>query len=402
MDNSRLIERLKHIKERMQRASVRVKRDLKTGAIIAAVGTVTSVAPSSKAAQPSARETSADRDAIAMTLNRPASRLLPEDITTHRTMVNISANTQKIIEFQNKALNKSGDEIKDFDNATKYSIWDVTFKREVGTMSNPVGVYKEYAGSLQFDNFNARNLAIYALINKDYQNIADKFFNKKDNPQGFKNALSAFQKEYNAKGNLAFHSGNAYRSKLSAFIVSDFKKRFAQEGEENPYQFLDLQREYASDCYASFGKADFDEILATLHKKNIEIDDVSWPIIGMWCSKQIATGNFKGIAKMLEGKTLDYINSPDYVKDLSNRFPSVFKDEGGKMAVKFALEHLNEGHSLTTIKEVSQIARRPDIYQNYLNLLRFTSPKAKRTYAQAKELHKNQKRIFEKACVERL
>ena len=165
MDNSRLIERLKHIKERMQRASVRVKRDLKTGAIIAAVGTVTSVAPSSKAAQPSARETSADRNAIAMTLNRPASRLLPEDITTHRTMVNISANTQKIIEFQNKALNKSGDEIKDFDNATKYSIWDVTFKREVGTMSNPVGVYKEYAGSLQFDNFNARNLAIYALIN---------------------------------------------------------------------------------------------------------------------------------------------------------------------------------------------------------------------------------------------
>ena len=398
MDNSRLIKKLEHIKERMQKASQQIQRKLKTGAIIASVGAATSVAPASRAAQPSAVDTSTDKNAIAMTLNTSASILLPENISTHRTMVNISESTKNIYEFQNKAVDKSGKEIKDFDNATKYSIWDVSYKREVGTWQNPVGYYGKYAGSLQFNDFNARNLAIYALISKDYQNIADKFFNKKDNPQGFKNALSAFQEEYKEKGNLAFHNGNVKRSRLSTFIASDFKKRFSKEGEENPYQFLDLQREYASDCFASFGQADFDKIVSTLQKKNIEIDDVAWPIIGMWCAKEIAAGNFKGIAETVAGKDLDYINSPDYIKSLTNKFPSVFKDGSGKKATKFALEHLDEAHSLTTIKELSQIAKRPDIYKNYLQLLRFKN-KTKNTYAKAKSLDRAQKRIFENAHI---
>ncbi len=398
MDNSRLIKKLEHIKKRMQRASQQIQRKLKTGAIIASVGTATSVAPTSRAAQPSVMETSTEGNSISMILNSPAPALSSEDISTHRTMVNISESTKKIYEFQNKAVDKNGKEIKDFDNATKYSIWDVSYKREVGTWQNPVGYYGKYAGSLQFNDFNARNLAIYALISKDYQNIADRFFNKKDNPQGFKNALSAFQEEYKAKGNLAFHSGNLKRSRLSAFIASDFKKRFSQEGIENPYQFLDLQREYASDCYTSFGQADFNKIVSTLQKKNIDIDDVAWPVIGMWCAKQIATGNFRGIAETVEGKNLGYINSPDYINSLTNKFPSVFKDEGGKKATKFALEHLDEAHSLTTIKELSQIAKHPDIYKNYLQLLRFKN-KTKNTYAKAKSLDLAQKRIFEKSCI---
>ena len=90
MDNSRLIKKLEHIKERMQKASQQIQRKLKTGAIIASVGAATSVAPASRAAQPSAVDTSTDKNAIAMTLNTSASILLPENISTHRPRFRLS------------------------------------------------------------------------------------------------------------------------------------------------------------------------------------------------------------------------------------------------------------------------------------------------------------------------
>ena len=396
MDNAKVIEKLKRIKQRMQNAAQICRRKLKTGALIASVGAATSVAPVSRAAQPLSGEDASKATTTSMVYSPKAlSSLTPDNVRTVRTMVNVSPNkSYNFYEFYNKAVDARGKEIKDFDDATKYSIWDVSYKREVGTHDNPVGVFNEYAGSLQFSMFNAQNVAIYALLHRNYRNIAHNFFNTSSRKNEFAAALKDFWSEYKEKGNLAYHTGNAKRKRLASFIYPDFKKRFAQEGLRNPHQFLNLQREYASDCYTSFDQINFDKIVTTLKQQNIEIDDVSWAIVGMWCAKHIATGNFSGLAATVKGKTLEQINSPAYIQTLSQRFPSVFNDPGGKKAKTFALEHLNEGHSLTTIKELSQIAKRPDLYDNYLWLLpRFP----KKTYSKAKYLDNAHKRVFKEA-----
>ena len=115
-----------------------------------------------------------------------------DELLFDKEMINVSS-VEKYphYEFHNKVLDKRGQKITDFKNATPYSIWDLTYQREVGEEANPVGVFNSYAGSLQLDMFNAKNFAIYILLHDEYKDIGNRFFNKSS--AGFQKALTAFK-----------------------------------------------------------------------------------------------------------------------------------------------------------------------------------------------------------------
>ena len=70
------------------------------------------------------------------------------------------------------------------------------------------------------------------------------------------------------------------------------------------------------------------------------------------------------------------------------KYPNLFKNGSGKYAYKFAKEHYNEPHSITTMRELSMMDRDPEIYQNYLQLLSMYQGKNV-TFEEAKLLAQN-------------
>ncbi len=282
---------------------------------------------------------------------------------------------QPIYEFTNKALDQHNREIKDFANVTQYSLWDCSYKREVGNLKNPVGVIstKGFYGSLQFNRFNAENMAIFGLLNPTYKNLASKFFVKRN---GFDKAIENFKKSaqnYEKKfgdANLVYHVGSSARKALTQYISPNFKTIFTTQGLENTQQFLNLQRAYASEVYCSFNAAGLKKIVETLQASKIKPEQVNPAIWGMFLAKNIK-GGFGSISKLLKDKKIKEINSLSFVHTVANAYPDVFKEGSGVEAYKFAKEHYAETHSITTMKELSIILRRPEILDHYLKCLSF-------------------------------
>lgn len=322
-----------------------------------------------------------------------APEIMPDELLFDKDMVNVSSlEKSPHFEFYNKVFDKHGREIKDFKNATPYSVWDLTYQREVGEEANPVGVFNGYAGSLQLDMFNAKNFAIYILLHDEYKDIGNRFFNKSS--AGFQKALTAFKAEVAQKGNMAYHSGNAKRDALARFVVPDFKQKFRDEGKTNPVNFLHAQRDFGGECYIGYNQQTFDNIRATLAKQNIAIEDVHWVVIGLWCTKDIASGNLNGIEKTVRGKSLSTINSAAYIAELNASFKGVFGTKGGKRAIAFAKEHIKDAPSLTTMRDLSLIAKDKSILDKYVKLLNKYPGK---TYQEAKKLESIQQRIMAEA-----
>lgn len=65
-----------------------------------------------------------------------------------------SGSAKPIYEFENKAY-EGRREVREYAGVTRYSLWDCSYKREVGNEANPVGVARTFYGSLQFNRFNA-------------------------------------------------------------------------------------------------------------------------------------------------------------------------------------------------------------------------------------------------------
>lgn len=303
--------------------------------------------------------------------------LTAENIYIVPEAVNIAPqnNPSPIYEFANKVYDKNNREVKDFANVTKYSLWDCSYKREVGNLKNPVGVIsaKGFYGSLQFNRFNAENMAIYGLLNPTYEKLASKFFVKK---AGFDKAVENFKKSAQNKlkthgdANLVYHVGSAARQALTRYISPNFKNIFKKEGIENTQQFLNLQRAYAGEVYCTFYTKGLNKIVETLEAAKIKPEQVNPAIWGMFLAKNIK-GGFGGISNLLKGKKIKEINSLAFVHKMAETYPDVFKKDSGLEAYKFAKEHYAETHSITTMKELSIILRRPEILDHYLKCLSF-------------------------------
>ena len=380
-------ETLVKLKEQLKAASSRVSKKIRDNAATYAMQALAVAVPSNiaDATTPSDNDNENSKTETVFKANSSRLMLKPENIRITPQKVNVLQGNQLIgYEFHNEATDSFGHKIQDFPDATKYSIWDVTYKREVGTEKNPVGVWKSYAGSMQFNRSNAVNVAIYAMLKPQYNKIGKKFFNpnRTGNVEDFNKALKNFKTAYAQNGNLALHFGNKDRLRVAQFIVPDFKRVFEKEGLENPEEFLALQRNYTSDSYVSFDNTNFQKIINTLKKNNIKIQDVSWAVVGMWCAKQIATGNFSGIEATLRGKTLSQINSEEYINTLSAKFPSVFVKGSGKSASDFARQHYKEPPSITTMRELSIMTGDKNIFRDYVKLLAGNGSKGV-TYAQA-------------------
>ena len=291
-------------------------------------------------------------------------QLLPEEVKTE----------DNLIEFHNLAY-YSGVPISDYKGATEYSLWDVSYKRETGAEKNPVGTVGSFYGSLQFNRFNAENMAIFGLLNPKYTKLCHKFFQA--NKPGFHAAVDAFQKKQqqlqnnHEDVNLAYHVGSSERKRLAAFVGQNFRSLFEKEGLENAVEFLQLQRDYAGAVYCSFDAKNLNKIVNTLEQQGIKPEEVNPAVWGMFLAKHIK-GGFGGIASLLKGKTIDEINSEKFIDQVANTFPDVFKTGSGKdFAYPFAKAHCNDKHSLTTIKELSLILNEPKIFDNYVQYLAF-------------------------------
>ena len=378
MEKKDLIKKIAFLKSKWRKFGKMAKRKVRGNTLMLATGAAATLAPANVA------YTNLDRpenpEHVAAWVQGRA--LAPEEVKVVPQKVTAGGD---LIEFHNQAQDAKGREIEDFVGATPYSIWDVTYKREVGTEANPVGVFKDYAGTMQYDKTNVRSMLMYALIHEDYSAWAQQFF---ENTPEAQKAVDEMKAAYEQRGNLVFHAGSKERRNLSKFIVDDYKAKFIEDGEKNPVEALQVQRDFASDAYVSFDERGWRKITSALAKNNIYPEDVSWAIVGMWCSAHIAQGGFRDMYKTVEGKTLEQINSVKYINELATKYPKVFKNGSGKYAYKFAKEHYQEPHSITTMRELAMMEQNPEIYQNYLQLLSVYQGK-NMTFAEARLLAQN-------------
>ena len=378
MEKKDLIKKIAFLKSKWRKFGKVAKRKVRDNTLMLATGAAATFAPANVAYTDFGDAKNPDH-----LVEQVQSRVLsPDEVKVVPQKVIVDDN---LIEFHNKAQDIKGDEIKDFAGATPYSIWDVTYKREVGTQENPVGIFESFAGTMQYNRANVQSMLMYALMHEEYNVWAKQFF--EDTPEA-KKALDEMKKAYEQKGNLVFHVGSKERNNLSKFIVKDYKAKFVEDGANNSSEALQVQRDFASDAYVSFDEKGWQKITSTLAKNDIYPEDVSWAIVGMWCSAHIAQGGFKNVYKTVEGKTLEQINSVKYINELAAKYPNLFKNGSGKYAYKFAKEHYNEPHSITTMRELSMMERDPEIYQNYLQLLSMYQGKNV-TFEEAKLLAQN-------------
>ena len=378
MEKKDLIKKIAFLKSKWRKFGKVAKRKVRDNTLMLATGAAATFAPTNVAYTDFGDAKNQDH-----LVEQVQSRVLsPDEVKVVPQKVIVDDN---LIEFHNKAQDIKGNEIKDFAGATPYSIWDVTYKREVGTQENPVGIFESFAGTMQYNRANVQSMLMYALMHEEYNVWAKQFF--EDTPEA-KKAVDEMKKAYEQKGNLVFHVGSKERNNLSKFIVKDYKAKFVEDGANNSSEALQVQRDFGSDAYVSFDEKGWQKITSTLAKNDIYPEDVSWAIVGMWCSAHIAQGGFKNVYKTVEGKTLEQINSVKYINELAAKYPNLFKNGSGKYAYRFAKEHYNEPHSITTMRELSMMERDPEIYQNYLQLLSMYQGKNV-TFEEAKLLAQN-------------
>lgn len=359
MERNELKNKIEFLKSKWKKFGKIAERKARDNAVILAAGAAATLVPVNMGHNKtdSSNETGNLIERLQNTILSPEKvKIVPEKVISD----------DNLIEFHNKAQDSKGREIKDFVGATPYSIWDVTYKREVGTQENPVGVFESFAGTMQYNKANVQSMLMYALMHEDYNAWAKQFF--EDTPEA-KKAVAEMKEAYEEKGNLVFHAGSKERRNLSKFIVRDYKEKFIEDGANNSSEALQVQRDFGSDAYVSFDEKGWQKITSTLAKNNIRSDEVSWAIVGMWCSAHIAQGGFKDVYKTVEGKTLEQINSVQYINELAAKYPNLFKNGSGKYAYKFAKEHYKEPHSITTMRELAMMDQNQDTYQKYLQML---------------------------------
>ena len=269
--------------------------------------------------------------------------------------------------FKSSVTDPQGVTIPELSGATKDSLWDVTYQREVSNEKNPVGGVKTFWGAMQYNTYGARNVAMWALSNPKYKNIAQKFFKP-----GYEQALAEFQKYVKDKGNnVAYWQENKYRTKLAAYIDPKYKALFEQEGKNNSTQFLQLQRDFASEVFTSQHSV-YKRIVKALEKKGMKPEDVNPAIWGMVLSSGIHyKTKLNAIASIFEQPNVDqtYINSAKMVDAIAATDPSTFKKSSGKIATQYAKDHIHEKHSATTSRELAIILHKPEILANYEQLM---------------------------------
>lgn len=310
--------------------------------------------------------------------NAGAIRVVPKAVNIAK-----SGSAKPIYEFENKAY-EGRREVREYAGVTRYSLWDCSYKREVGNEANPVGVARTFYGSLQFNRFNAENMAIYALQQSQFADLADKFFYK---GAGFEQAVKAFNEDFKKQGYLAYHNRMRVRSRLVSFLKPDYKQIFIREGADNSSQMLRLQRDYASEVYCTFDESGLRRIKEVLQQQGIRPEQINPAIWGMFLAKHIK-GGFSGIATELKGLKPSDINSLSFVEKMKRRFPSVFAEGSGINAYKFAKEHWQEKHSVTTMRELSLVLKQPQLFENYLKTLPFNQ-NGTLTWEQAQEIAQN-------------
>lgn len=314
--------------------------------------------------------------------NKPYTMTWANDVNKPLTLTpdTVRTNIEKqsdghTITFNSSIKDYKGIIIPEIAGATNDSIWDVTYIREVGSQSNPVGCrgvsknrrtgkITEYWGAMQYNQHGLENIAIYALTHPEYKNIADKFF-----APGYEKALKEFEENIKKYGkDYAYAIGSSSRKALAKYLKPNYKTLFQEEGKKNSEQFLQLQRDVSSDITSSFHAKNYKAIVETLAKNNIKPEQVHPAIWGMITSIGIARGNIDGIAKSFAGKDLSYINSPKMIDALRAKYPGVFhlglKNE--KKAYEYAKAHVHEKHSATTSRELAMMLNMPEIYTNYL------------------------------------
>jgi len=302
--------------------------------------------------------------------NAPA----PKSIDTSTTQVSDTLrcqieqhNVNGLIRFKSSVTDLKGVTIPELPGATKDSLWDVTYQREVSNEKNPVGGVKTFWGAMQYNTYGARNVAMWALSNPKYKNIAKKFFKP-----GYEQALAEFQKYVKDKGNnVAYWQENKYRTKLATYIDPKYKALFEQEGKNNSAQFLQLQRDFASEVFTSQHGV-YKRIVKALEKKGMKPEDVNPAIWGMVLSSGIHyKTKLNAIASIFEQPKVDqtYINSAKMVDAIAATDPSTFKKGSGKIATQYAKDHIHEKHSATTSRELAIILHEPEILANYEQLM---------------------------------
>ena len=289
------------------------------------------------------------------------------------------------ITFGSSLTDGKGNVIPELAGATKGSIIDFAQEREVRNEKDPVGTVpngkdKKYWGVIQCNGEAVNNLALYSLTNPKYKKYADKFFNP-----GYEKALKEFNdyvdknEKLQASGKtkkdarkVAYWEPSKQRDELLKYRKSkaDFKKNFANEGKNNQTEFLQFQRDFACDIYASQNKTNYKRIETALKKKGMKPEDVNPAVWGMVMSSNIHYQSKSGnIAAIFERKDVDqkFINSTNMVDAIANADPSTFKVGTGKDEVKLAKARIHEKNSATTCRELAMIFDNPRIEQDYLN-----------------------------------
>ena len=301
--------------------------------------------------------------------------LTPDTTKVRITEHTISSGRKKKLTFTSSAQDKQGVTIPELAGATKDSLWDVTYQREVANEENPVGGVKQYWGSMQYNTYAAKSMAMYALTKPEYKDIAQKFFKP-----GYEKALADFQQYAKEKGNnVAYWQENKYHTKLAGYIKPEYKALFVKEGKNNAGQFLQLQRDFTSEIYISQTKSRYERIVKALEKKGMKPEDVNPAIWGMVLSSGIHyKTKLSAIATLFERPGVDkaYINSPQMVEDIKRTDPGTFnRNENERQAAQYAKDHVHEKHSATTSRELAIILGRPEIYTDYLELVAGNSVK---------------------------
>ena len=270
--------------------------------------------------------------------------------------------------------NKPIVELKD---STDQSLFGVTHRREVGVTDNPVGKKgfdgrRNYYGAMQHNPDGIKNLSLYALMHPEkYGDYANKVFRTSD--PTFKKDFENFKKAVEKNGKDAYGVMEPLRKKLLSHLKPDYLKTFEQEGKKHSEQMLQLQRDGGSEVTAAF--YNLQAIENVLKKKGLSLTQVNPSVIGMVVSVGIAKGNITGMSALFAGKSLKQINSPEMIQSIANKYRTVFHSKSELNAVQWAKDHVNEKHSVTTMRELSMMMGNEQIYENYLAKVAQAQPK---------------------------
>ncbi len=316
--------------------------------------------------------------------NAPA----PKSIDTSTTQVSDTLrcqieqqNVNGLIRFKSSVTDLQGVTIPELPGATNDSLWDVTFDREAD-VKNPVGGGTRFLGAMQYDDVGVKNIALYALTKPEYKNIAQKFFNP-----GYEKALKDFQEYVKKEGNnKAYWQTPKEKTELLKYLKKtnrEYRTIFRNEGKINAPQFLQLQRDFASDVYLAQTKGKYKRIVEALKKHNMKPENLDPKIWSMVFASAIHQKTYlNSIARVFETmqyttyvkgkkvvKNIKNLNSVEMIDAIAAVDSSTFGSGSGKKAYEKARKDFGKKHSATTSRELSIILDDPQILKDYEQLM---------------------------------